>query len=417
MRWILGISVLLGFGQDAFSQEEAKYFFGHIDAPCHPTRKDTLIDVGGGKKALCAQLLEDIRKLENCSRIEAPCPEGQRILSAIYGDTQRSGLPDVLLYLDQNTASPDTFKASRPVLMFKGQNTPYVFGVRDVYALVFSEKKACLGGTVATEFRSDPNPLTAILAVLGKTFPGPKDNKDDREPLNFTWYPLSGNPSNSVMWYAVARAGIDVGSTNRMTIYYRQPNAPKKEEQAAKADAEKKAGAAKPDPAATPKPAPKPGPGVEDECAPVDVQPGKDGPVHTANFLAANAFFSDSSESQVALGLAVGVTFNAENTSLASGGSDAGFNGYGLVKYYFLERFRPRLYAGPTDVGSRRPSLALVLGTNVFKDPFKELLLGVSLGHLVANVGLTVGINSIEGKADSDQGRKERMFLGIDYSF
>jgi hypothetical protein len=431
MRAVVFMSLLIAgvLNGAAFGQRGAEYFFGHILAPCHP----------GAPKKACEELKAYIRALNSCNTVEASCEQGERVLKALFDGTHRAALPDVLLYLDQRRMpdpnrpelEPDTFKSSRPVLMFRGKNTPYVFGARDVYAFVFSEEKACLGGVVDTEFRSDPNPFTAILTVLGKSLgPAKSDSKDDRKDLSFTWHPLSGNPSKPEMWYAVARAEINVGSSNRMTIYYRQPNAPKKGEKPEEKDDEKsgdeaKDNAGKPKPKAEAKPEPKPKPkrratpgdGVEDECGPKLVEEGQKGPVHTANFLAANAFFSNSSESLVALGLAIGVTFNAKNTSVASGGSDVAYNGYGLVKFYLGERFRPRLYAGPEFGKNRRASLSAVAGTNLFNDPFSELLLGVSIGHIFENVGVTIGVNSVEGKADTDQGRKERLFLGIDYSF
>jgi hypothetical protein len=209
------------------------------------------------------------------------------------------------------------------------------------------------------------------------------------------------------MWYAVARAGIDTGSTNRMTIYYKQPNATAKEAPAAKKEDAKED--------AKPKPKPAPGPGVEDECAPIEVPADQKGPVRTADFLAANAFFSNSSDSQVTLALALGATFNAKGTKVASGGSDVAYNGYALVKFY-PERYRPRLHAGPSEFGARQ-SWGLVVGTNILNNAFDELLLGVSRGHIWGNVGITVGVNSIEGKDNTDQKRKERLFLGLDYSF
>lgn len=397
IRFISAICLAFGVSAAWGQPVDARRYFGHIEAPCHPSKG----------KAACDELIARIRNLDNCKTADDKCDEGKYILRALFGENYRNTLPDFLLYLDQRSRPDgevqDLFRASKPVLMFRDQNTPHLFGVRDVYAFVFSEKKACIDGVVATEFRNEPNPFSAIFTVLGKSFTGSgAAAKDDREPINFAWYPLSGNPKAPGMWYGVARAGIDVGSTNRITVRYKQPK-PKpaaKDEKAAEKD--------KPKPQAT-------AAGEEDECTAPPVPAGQEAAVYAGNFLAANAFFSNSPDSQVTVALALGTTFNVKDTSVASGGSDVSYNGYALVKFY-PERFRPRLHAGPQEVGPRK-SFGWVVGTNVLNDAFAEFVFGASLGHIWGNVGVTAGINSIEGKKDTDQGRKERLFLGLDYSF
>jgi hypothetical protein len=67
-------------------------------------------------------------------------------------------------------------------------------------------------------------------------------------------------------------------------------------------------------------------------------------------------------------------------------------------------------------MSGRRASAGLFVGTGV-KSPFDEMAFGVSVGHLIGNVGVLVGANSIAGAKDSTKGRKLVAFSGIDYSF
>lgn len=387
----------------AQSDGNARYFFGHIEAPCHPSKDNQE----------CVRLENDIRNLGTaCQNVDRECKEGERILRKLFGDTYRDVLPDFMVYLEQQAGrTPDgkpsvTFKAHKPVLMWRNQNTPHLYGVRDIYAIVFSQRKACIDGTLATDYKSEPNPFSAILAVVGKNI-DPEKKEDTRAGMTFSWYPLDGNPGTQGMWYAVARTGVDVNSTNRIIVRYRQPKAAQAKDGADDKTAEQ--AAAKPRP--KPKPKPKPEPGLADECgAPQDEEAP---PVYAADFLAASGFFSNSPDSRVSVALALGATFNARDTSIASGGSKQALNGYALAKFYLV---RPRLRTDPGGTGHHM-SWGAFVGTNIGGSAFDELVFGLSMGHVIGNVGLVAGINSIEGKKDTDQGRKQRAFIGLDYSF
>jgi hypothetical protein len=250
--------------------------------------------------------------------------------------------------------------------MWRNRNTPHLYGVRDIYAVVLTEHKACLDAFVSTEYKSEPNPFSALFKVLGAPIEPSAAKTGERQKAEFSWYPLSGNPAMPGMWLAIARAGVDVNSINRITVQPRQ------------------------------------------EC-----EPGKAPTAYAGDFLAANGFFSNSPASRVSVSLALGWTTGTRDTSVSSGGSNQNLNGYALAKFFIL---RPELRAGPGSTG-RTPSLGVVVGTNVINSAFSELVVGLSAGHLVGNVGLVAGVNSIAGAKDSTSGRKARPFIGLDYTF
>jgi hypothetical protein len=266
--------------------------------------------------------------------------------------------------------------------MSRHTNTPHLYGVRDIYALVFSEQKVCLDAFISIDFKSEPNPLSGIFAALGNKIDDPKAAASTRTPATFSWVPLSGDPGYAGMWLGIARMSIDVNSVGRLNIQYRQPQ-----------------------PVAASK-------DVPEECA----KPA-DKPVVTykAEFFSANAFFSNSPDSRVGISFALGMTAHPKDTSVSTGdGSKEYFNGYAFAKYYFV---RPELRAGPEAKQDRKTSYAVVLGTNLTKSTFSEIVYGIAVGHLVGNMGVIVGVNSLQGAKDSNTGRKSKPFLGLEYSF
>ena len=105
-----------------------------------------------------------------------------------------------------------------------------------------------------------------------------------------------------------------------------------------------------------------------------------------------------------------------------SGRSNPYPNGYAFAKFYVL---RPKLVSNRNETGGAmiyRPSYAIALGTNVAHSPLNELLLGVSVGHVMGNVGFIAGMNFFGDATKTSDAtkpgrRRHRPFLGIDYSF
>jgi hypothetical protein len=386
--------------------DAAKAYFGHIEAACRT-------------EPAFQAFLGDLHGLDGCTSIDVPCEPAERLRAKLFGTTHRTALPDFIIYLDQS-AGPGVFTKRTPVLVWKGSNTPHLFGARDIYALVVTEHRVCLEAHVSTFFKNEPNPFSAVLAALGSKAEPAAPKPPVRTPAQFHWYPLSGDPANPRLWLAFARLAVEVNSTGRITVEYVQPRpaAPSGERAKASQDdecpttrpaadeAQAKAGAA---------PAGMPGPGVDKHPAgatPAPVTEPDQIRKYSGDFLAANGFFSNSAESYATISFALGVSLDPRGTALASGGSKASFNGYALAKFYLL---RPQLRPG-ADLGERRLSMGVVFGTGV-KSPFEELVVALSLGHVIGDVGFLAGGNSIAGAKDSSKGRKLCPFFGFDYSF
>jgi len=359
-------------------------YYSHINAPCAPDDCKVAPRAacpGGDCTALQARL-DELRDERNCKYIEEPCEPAEKILEMLFGDGRRPNLPDFVVYFRQDRARPGRFEGkARGVMMWKGRNTPYLSGARDVYALVFSETRICMDAFITVDFKSEPNPFTGIFSAIGGKADDAKAAPSTHTLASFTWYPMSGDPAHPGLWMGLARMSVDVNSVDRLNIQYKQPN------QAAAKD-------------------------VPEECT-----KGNPGPAaFTGDFLAANAFFSNSPESRIAVSIALGMTRNPKDTSVSTGdGSKEYFNGYAFAKYYIR---RPRLRIGPeADIDPRDLSFALVLGTNVTKSTFSEIVYGVSIGHIVGNMGVVAGINSLQGAKDSNTGRKSKAFIGLEYSF
>jgi hypothetical protein len=368
--FLLALLSLFGWASSASAGPDptlSSSYYSHINAPC----------AGGSCSALRQQL--DRLQSGECERIETRCEPATEILKMLFGDGHRPNLPDFVVYFRQDQGK--FIGKPRGVLMWRGMNTPHLFGARDVYALVFSEKPICMDAFITVDFKSEPNPLTGIFAAIGGKTDDAKAAPSTHALVNFTWYPMSGNRADSELWMGLARMSVDVNSIDRLNIQYKQPV------QAGAKD-------------------------VPEECT----QGGDRPKAFTGEFASANAFFSNSPDSAVGVSIALGMTRNPKDTSVSAGdGSKEYFNGYAFAKYYVR---RPRLRAGPdADPASRDVSFALVLGTNVTKSTFSEIVYGVSVGHIVGNMGLVAGVNSLQGAKDSSTGRKSRPFLALEYSF
>ena len=366
MRFSVLLLVVFLLALPIGTEAQDRRFFGNIIAPC----------AGPAGAEVCKQMKDDLKAIRGCE-VDKPCPKATEILKQLYGvDSYRPSLPDFIVYFDQDAKGE---YRGRPtgVLLWQGMNTPHIYGARDIYVLAFSERKACIEASVAVDFKSEPNPLGSVLGSTAKA-EDPKTPATDRKAANLIWYPLSGDTSQGKehLWLGVTRLAIEVNSVDRLNVQFAQVK-------------------------------------VKDgspECA--------TDPKYKSDYLAANAFFSNSPDSRVAVSIALGMTTNPKGTAVATGDSaNQYFNGYAFAKYYLR---RPQLRAAPEFEQfdqARAVSYALVLGTNITKSAFNELVVGVSAGHLRGNMGIIVGLNSLAGATGSDSGRKWRPFAGLEYSF
>jgi len=154
----------LAFGADDPSL--ANQYFGHIEAPCAGTNEQ-----GYSKK--CEEfknLVKDAAKETECNRIDEPCEVGEKILKMLFGTTFRKTLPDFIVYLDDSpndtSGNLKHLTKHRPLLMWKGENTPHLLGVRSIYVVALSHRKVDVTASVTSDYQYQPNPLIGYSRYL-----------------------------------------------------------------------------------------------------------------------------------------------------------------------------------------------------------------------------------------------------------
>ncbi len=394
--------LLLASVETAWADESefATRYFGHIEAPCATAEQ-------------CKKFTDLVLRASQgneCNKIDDVCEVGEEILKSIFGSVYRQSLPDFIVYLDDSRSpgkdKPATYHLQKhpPLLMWQGRNTPHLMGARAIYVVALAHSKLDIQTTVTSDSQYEPNPLIGVLGILKSPEIKTPETKSLTETKDgeFTWRPLSGNEyeDNSVIdgkkmiaWLGIARVEVPDNSINRITVSYGLPP---------KTNDTKNTNGSSSDASAQKKP-------TADDKTNKEVEKDK----YTGDFLSETGHFSNSPESNAAVSFAMGTTFNSRNTSIASGGSNVNIDGFMFAKFYLS---RPYLYAAPHRT-RYSPSLGLVIGTNINGTIFSDIVLGVSFGHLVGNLGVIAGINSIAGTANTNQGRKSRALLALEYTF
>jgi hypothetical protein len=419
------ICLFAGLGQafGAGNTNSAINYFGHIEAPCVTKEK-------------CDELkkyLNDAAKGTECSGIDKPCDVGEKILDLLFGSTHRENLPDFIVYFDDSldkSSGKLHIKKSRPLLMWQGKNTPHLLGVRSIYVMVFSNNKLDnIRATVTSDYQYQPNPLIGILTALKiPEIKGAEEKKSETAAGVFAWSPLSGNADDTTMWLGIARIDIAPNTINRVTVSYLQPKVKvevtttKKNDCICKLTKETKETASKDEcvckPAKEIKETARKDVSVSKPTEEIkttesyDINKNK----YESDFLGVTGHFSNTPANYAAVSLALGATFNTKDTAISSRGTDTNFNGFVLAKFYPYPCLRPYLYA--TQRWTRyKPSLGLVIGTNVNGKIFDEIVVGVSAGHLIGNIGFILGANYVAGVEGKNEGRKPYTFFGLEYTF
>lgn len=377
----------------ADNPSDAMQYFGHVEAPCATEQS-------------CKEFTDLVMaatQKKTCGKIDEKCTVGEEVLKRIFGTTYRQNLPDFIVYLDDKESGTQKERSYRidestPLLMWQGENTPHLLGARAIYVVVLAHHKLNVSATLTSDYQYEPNPLLGLLgAFKGPDNKQPSDKTSETSNGKFIWHPLNGDERTAdsdtlVRWMAVARIVVPDNSINRVTVAY----GPAPDAGDTGSSDNKPGSNSKPDQKTANK-------------QPDDTKEEK----YSGNFLAATGHFSNSPDSNTAVSFALGTTFNSKNTSIASGGSNVNLDGFAFAKFYIRP---PYLYAIPSST-RYRPSIGIVLGTNVNGTIFNNIVLGVSYGHIIGNVGFIAGVNSIAGITNSTQGRKNRAFFGLEYTF
>jgi len=388
---------------------DASYTIGQITAPC------------AGAAAQKCVINDDLREIDRCTNIDTSCEGGNNLLNDLFGNTRHMKFANYIVYFDQHEHT-GTFASHRPILMWNGQNSRYLYGVQEVYFLLFTEDKSCFGAEITTLAKNEPNPFDVVLKALGKSL-GPNNSPAvlTTHAAQFVWYPLSGDTARPVMWLAIGSVPVDINTTDWITVHFMQPATPKSSTEPT-ATANASSGPLKAENSGS----------FSDPCI------GDRALTYSAPFLARNGFFSNNRESAVAVAVAFGLTLNGKETG-PQGPTNPNLNGYALAKFYPSWRFMPKLVTDPNSTGGSvayvRPSVGIVIGTNIGSPAFSEMVVGVSVGHLLGNVGLIAGVNDFvpakasaassaaassaaaTGTTGDGSRRRMRPFVGLEYSF
>jgi len=297
------------------------------------------------------------RTQTECGKIERDCPAGEELLRRLFQGTYRDDLPDFIVHLRKDPAT-GLLAVDQPLLIFQKRNTPYLMGVEHLGVLVFADEAVPMKARLTTIREREVNPFAGIIGLFGvsggDTAPV-SETSSEETPLR--WQRLAGSEERP-LFVGAARLAIENDIVCRLTL-------------------------------------------IPEE-------------LEALAFQSITAHISNSRSSGAAFSLGLGATFDTDNTVLEETGGDPYFNGYALTKFYFPGR-RPRLDVSPESRARFRRSVGVVLGTNISNDPFDEIIVGLSIGHLVGKAGLVIGGNSVEVPETGD--REWRSFFGVDFTF
>ena len=387
--WLLLVSALTHPGH---ASERTDTHLGQINAVCADADN-------------CMKLKRAFRDIDNCTKMLSNCKAASDIQEMLFSPTAQKKFADYFLYFEQT--APGVFTIHQGALLWKGRNTPYLFGVQEVYVIILTEYKTCFDAHGTTLAKNEPNPFEAVLKVLGKSL-APAENQSGLKghDAKLIWYPLSGEFERPVMWLAIGSISVEMNTADWITVRLVLPK-----EQARSTQSDKSSDNSNL---------------LPDECVYDPAAMPRDGRAltYSGDVLARNAFFSNNRESRVGLAVAFGLTF----TSLKFGPGTATSPNpdiYALAKVYPFINYMPRLRSDPRAAGSVKPkrTIGIFAGTK-FDAKFNEFLLGISLGHLSGNVGVVVGINHFvptappNAPATTNTSRRQtRPFGGIEYAF
>lgn len=359
-----------------YGERSPEYYFGQA-TPLRPHEvQDVLIDLR--------------RAHRECRRILKPCEPAVTVLKTLFGEIYRKKLPDALVYVEKQ--GDGSLRAYPPLLIWNGKLTPYVFGARHLYVVVVSDETMSLDVHLTTIVETTSNPFVTVLSLLNFTAPEQKAPEPKSASAGIAWEPLGEDTDGPYLGWA--RLDIEEGSINRLTVHARRETVSRTVTKRC------------------------------DGCPRVKVERKSEGPEPlpddgaTVPFRELTAHLSNSRPNFAGFGVSLGATFDVEDSAVGDDGGEVHENAYALAKVFLR---RPRLKVGPRARRLYRLSVAFFFGTNVAQDPFEELLAGISVGHVVGKLGVNLGLNWVRPGADDDQGgadgREERFFVGLEYSF
>lgn len=301
------------------------------------------------------ELLE--RAERECRTIEEVCPPGEQLLRVLFRGSYRDDLPDFVVPIRR--LDDGLLHAGQPLLLFDRRNTPYLLGVEHLWVLVVSDEPVEMTAQLTTIREREVNPFAGMIDLFGVAAgPAAPTSETEAKEKPLAWRRLAGREDEHPLYIGAARLPIATDIVSRVTLI------------------------------------------------PADTS--------QLDFQSITGHLSNSRSSAAAFSIGLGATFGVDDTALGLTGGDPSFNAYALAKFYF-PKSTPRLDVAPARRSRYRRSIGVVFGTNVTDDPFGEIVLGLSIGHLIGKAGLLVAANAIEGLDGGD--REIRTLIGVDFTF
>jgi hypothetical protein len=278
---------------------------------------------------------------EECTRLERRCRSGDELFALIFGGLNVSSQPIHLVYID------DANRVRTNLVLHKHRVTPFMYGQRNVWVIVFAENPLELEAGLTTLWRQRRGTLSGLEGIFvseGRETVEAREAQTDSISLVFD--KVADEASGDELHYATGRFFVEP-----LAVYS------------------------------------------------TSITPVEHPEAGEAGFVDARANFSNSLDRSLDLGLALGATLRTEpgDDLVLEGVSvgDANLNLYLMLDIYII---KPALLSPMVESfwGRYRPSIGLAVGTNITFWEAQEFNVGVSLGHLFGRHGLVFGVNIID---------------------
>ena len=383
-----------------------------------------------------ADLESELRGLKGkCKTIEQDCAEGVNVLRLFFGDLYNATYPDVLIFVDKEN---DKLKIHQPLLLWNGKNTPYLYGVQHVWVVIFSKEELPPLQAILTSLYSKPGgPFAGLFKVFNISIEAKEEFKEKTtDPQDVSWVALGGKEMSpeDQMYFSFVRFAVDPVTVNRVSVVFKQREPEINETKTTTTNTTKETKTTttnttkKTETTTTNITKKEELDRIEEKKKLKSTERITKKP-SSVDFSSVHANFSNSKSSYFGVGLGIGLTYKVKSTALGENDRYTHVNAYVLSKLYLV---RPKLQVGPTPGGIMKrscpwrplpwralycPSIALFAGTNIAGSIFDEIVYGLSIGHLLGKTGIMIGMNSIEPSEKSQDGQKQRLIFGVEYSF
>ncbi len=280
---------------------------------------------------------------QECTKVGKKCDPGVRLFELISGDFNMASRPVHIVYFDEND------QVQTNLVLHKERVTPFLYGQRVVWMVVFAENRLNLHAEITTLWRQKKGSVADLEGVFvseGRQTTEAREAQIETGRLVFDR--LSGISAEDDLYYATEQFFLEP-----LGVYS------------------------------------------------TSVSPSEKSTEEGTGSVDARANFSNSLARSIDLGLALGATLRTEpGDELVLDGvnvGDANLSLYLMLDIYII---KPALLSPMVETmwGRYRPSIGIAIGTNLQFWEAEEINVGVSVGHLFGRHGLVFGVNIIDSQ-------------------